>query len=77
MNRVQIKTDRDNCVHLDYGNGMDSTLCGLKMMGDQRFDIEPAKVVQLRVNCPTCLQMIEACNLVPKRWIGRANQGGE
>ena len=76
MKRVQIKTEQDDAVHLDAENGMNSTLCGLELMGDPRFGIEPGRSVERRINCPACLAMIEACRSLPQRWIGISNQGG-
>lgn len=56
---IQIKTHEDNNVHFYRNNSY--TLCGTETDGDETLGIEIGKMVDKKVNCPDCIEIINFC----------------
>jgi len=68
MKTILIKTDRDECWHLE-SNFNDMTLCGLDAVGDD----SPYSFIEVidrkyngKIDCPDCIKIIEYCKRVRK-----------
>lgn len=60
---IRIKTEENNYVHFDYGLN-DYTLCGLDTMGDPTLSISVPVETKRRVDCPTCLAVVDYCKQI-------------
>lgn len=61
--RIKIKTQDDSYVHFDTHKN-NYTLCGLETGGDESLQIQPAKVVKRKVNCPHCIEIVQFCHAI-------------
>lgn len=60
---IRIKTVENAYVHID-GERNDYTLCGLDIMGDPTLCIDEAEITNRKVDCPTCIAIIQFCKKI-------------
>lgn len=64
---IKIKTLENNHTHFNYKEGgQNYTLCGLETGGDLTLGIHAPIAVKRKVNCPSCIKMVEVCHLIKK-----------
>lgn len=60
--RIKIETPENNHIHFAYRN--DYTLCSLESSGHERIGIKKGIVVDVKVNCPTCIEIVQFCHSI-------------
>ena len=59
---IRIKTLENNYVHFDGKS--DYTLCGLDTIGDTSLSIEESVETTKKVDCPTCIEIVNYCQKI-------------